>query len=163
MGSAMRAMGAETYLPTTDEQGEIINLVEALESRGRTVASQPALVTGSGERLGLTPHLSELMVFMLRALADGHAVTVVPRERLLTTQEAAELIGVSRPTLIKILERGELEFELVGRHRRIQLPHLLNYQARVAARRREALDSMVRDAEAGGLYDLLDGPPPRTR
>jgi excisionase family DNA binding protein len=153
----------ETYVPAAGEQGQLLDLVTALAGRGTHVEPQPVLVTADNTRHELTPGLADLLAQIAEALAQGHGVTVIPRQRLLTTQEAADLLNVSRPTLIKRLEAGELPYEMRGRHRRIRLDDLLTYQDRLRVQRAEALDAMQQHAEEDGLYDLLDGLPPATR
>lgn len=80
----------------------------------------------------------------------------------LTTQETAELLGVSRPTVVKLLESGEIAFEQPGRHRRVRLADVLVYQKRVSRDRRDALDRMVEIAQDSGMYEL-NAIPTRTR
>jgi excisionase family DNA binding protein len=83
----------------------------------------------------------------------GRAITVAPLAQRLTTQEAADLLGVSRPTLIKLLEDGKIPFEQPGRHRRIRLDDLLAYRDRRRKERSEILDELVVQTQALGLYD----------
>lgn len=150
----------ETYVPDSDEEGQILDLVAAFEARGEQVGGQPAVVTADGRRYELTPGLADLLVHIVQTLGEGQGVTVVPRHRLLTTQQAADLINVSRPTLIRRLEAGDLRYEMRGRHRRIRLDDLLGYQEQLRAQRSDALATMQRQAQDDGLYDLLDGVPP---
>lgn len=72
-------------------------------------------------------------------LQRGRGVTVVSTNRMLTTQEAADVLGVSRPTLVKVLERGDVRFTKVGRHRRVALGDLLEYREE---QRRERLATL---------------------
>lgn len=76
-------------------------------------------------------------------------VTVAPMNAMLTTQEAADYLGVARPTLVRILERGDIPMEKPGRHRYVRLRDLVDYQERLREERRAALEEMVAD----GLYD----------
>lgn len=82
----------------------------------------------------------------LVALARDQAVTILPTATLLTTQQAADVLGVSRPTIIKILDAGEIPYLTPGRHRRIQLTDVLAYQQRSAAKTSRALDDLMRDS-----------------
>ena len=84
--------------------------------------------------------------------AANQAVTIAPVSKLMTTQEAADFLGMSRPSLVKIVDAGQIEHSMVGRHRRIKLADLIAYQARMAQQRSEALDEMVRIAKDDDLY-----------
>jgi excisionase family DNA binding protein len=83
-------------------------------------------------------------------MARGHAVTIAPIHQRLTTQEAAELLGVSRP---KLLEAREIPFEQPGGHRRVHLADVLAYRHRVSAERWAALERMVEIADAADLCE----------
>jgi excisionase family DNA binding protein len=100
---------------------------------------------------------------MATAMAHGQGVTVIPQNALLTTQEATELLGISRPTLVRLLEDGAMAYEQRGSHRRIMLSDLLAYQASMRRERREALDRMAQEGQTAGLYAATAGPPARTR
>ncbi|MGH9113903.1 MAG: helix-turn-helix domain-containing protein [Acidimicrobiales bacterium] len=93
------------------------------------------------------------LIEMLEAVAAGETATVIRTPREVTTQQAAEVLNVSRPTVVRLIDQGELAARKVGSHRRIPLPELLAFRDRMVAQRRQALDDMVRDAEALGLYD----------
>lgn len=99
---------------------------------------------------------------IVEALAQGQAVTIAPVHQRLTTQEAADLLGVSRPTVVKLLESGEIPFEQPGRHRRVRLADILAYRDRSVAERRAALDRMVEIADEADLYEHT-ATPKRTR
>ncbi len=77
-------------------------------------------------------------------------MSVVPANQELTTQHAADLLNVSRPFLIKLLERGEIPFRLSGTHRRIELQEVLKYKSERSAKRRVALSELAKDAESLG-------------
>jgi len=72
--------------------------------------------------------LDEIVERMRAALTDGHAVTVSFHHATLSTQEAADVLGISRPTLVRLLERGEIPYEQPGRHRRLCLEDVLEFQ-----------------------------------
>jgi excisionase family DNA binding protein len=97
----------------------------------------------------LTPALSNLMMELLRHIGRGDAVTLVPVSQMLTTQQAADILNVSRPYLISLLEKGEIEHSLVGRHRRIKADDLFAYKRGRDEKRRAALTALAEtDAEA---------------
>lgn len=93
------------------------------------------------------------LIDMLEAVAEGDAATVVRTPREVSTQQAATVLDVSRPTVVKLIDDGILPSRKVGSHRRITLADLLAYRDNMIARRRAVLDQMSRDAEALGLYD----------
>lgn len=97
------------------------------------------------------------------ALSNGQGVTVAPLNAMLTTQEAADFLGVARPTLVRMLDRADIPMQRPGRHRFVRLQDLLDYQAREQRDRRDALAEMVNQAEELGLYESTDGPAPVTR
>jgi excisionase family DNA binding protein len=83
----------------------------------------------------------------------GRAVVLVPENQELTTQRAADLLGVSRPHLIKLLETGKLPHHKTGSHRRIYLKDLIVYKKRRDSDRKAALDRIAKEAFDSGLYD----------
>ncbi|MFZ6003044.1 MAG: excisionase family DNA-binding protein [Actinomycetota bacterium] len=93
------------------------------------------------------------LIEMLDAVAHGEDATVVRTPREVTTQQAATLLNVSRPTVVKLIDEGTLPARMVGSHRRILLTDLLTYRDQIVAERRAILDQMTRDAEDLGLYD----------
>ena len=90
-------------------------------------------------------------------MREGKVVTLVPRTQRLTTQEAADFLGVSRPTMVKLLEDGKIPYEQPGRHRRIMFTDLLAYTERQHADRRAALDRMTEDASEAAIYGDTPG------
>jgi excisionase family DNA binding protein len=113
----------------------------------------PTLVGAKGEHADLPAPLYALFRDIVRNLENGRSMVLMPEERQLTTQRAAELLGMSRPYLIRLLDAGEMAYHLVGKHRRIALRDVLAYAKRRSEGRRAALDTMARDAFEAGLYD----------
>lgn len=115
------------------------------------------LVDESGHTFPLTAELQTVLAQALAALSAGQAVTLEPLRTLLSTQEAANLLGISRPTLVKLLESGEIPFTKPGRHRRVQLQHLLDYQRQLREHRREELSTMIAEAADDDAYRSING------
>ncbi len=164
MSRTSASMNIQTYAPDSEQDALILDFIKALEAAGGTAPEQrAALVAANGERIELPEALHRVLIDVADALASGMGVAVAPMNAMLTTQEAADFLGIARPTLVRILDRGEIPMERPGRHRFVRLQDLVDYQERDRARRRTALEEMVRDAEADRLYEVTDGPPPATR
>jgi excisionase family DNA binding protein len=93
-------------------------------------------------------------------MAKGLAITVIPQRTMLTTQEAADLLGISRPTLVKLLKDREIPFEQRGRHRRLLLADVLAYQDRARRNREAELGALAEEAGRLGLYAATATPQP---
>ena len=78
----------------------------------------------------MPPEVFEILREVVEALAQGLAITIAPHQMILSTGEAADILGVSRPTLVRLLEAGEIPFEQPGRHRRVRLADVLAYRER---------------------------------
>ncbi|WP_406398425.1 helix-turn-helix domain-containing protein [Streptomyces uncialis] len=106
---------------------------------------------GDPEPLTLPREAVELLATLLAHLGAGRSVSVVPQNAELTTQQAADLLNVSRPFLIGLLQAGEIEYRTVGTHRRILAASLLDYKRADDTSRRAAADELTRLDEETGL------------
>lgn len=123
-----------------------------------TQHEQPAALVGpDGQTVPLPLEAYRVLVDVATAMRAGKAITVAPVDQLLTTQEAADFLGISRPTLVKLLESGRIPFEkpAAGRHRRVRLHDVIEYQDSQRATRRATLDDMTHEAAGAGLYDAV--------
>jgi excisionase family DNA binding protein len=90
---------------------------------------------------------------VLSQMAEGNPVTLVSLQAELSTQQAADLLGVSRPYVVKLLEKGTIPFRKVGEQRRVRYRDLLRYMEEYQAQARAALDEMTAEAQRLGLYE----------
>ena len=113
----------------------------------------PALVGPSGERLPVPPTVYALLRKVVEFMAEGKSVTLTPDNQVVTTQRAADLLGMSRPFFIKLLETGAMAHHRVGNQRRVYLHDVLEYSRKRDEEREAALDRLSRQAFEAGLYD----------
>lgn len=141
-------MSQETYLPDSgDSIGRVYDFLAAHEQAGRGNPEPRYFLTGAevGEQVELPQEAYRVLRQVIEAMRHNLAVTVVPQSLTLTTQQAADLLGVSRPTVIKLLNEGKIPFERTGTHRRILLHDLLAYRARRRQDQYAMLEAMAAD------------------
>lgn len=88
-----------------------------------------------------------LLVYILNNMAEGKSVALVPSDTQISTQQAADVLNVSRPHLVKLLESGIIPFKKVGSHRRINLKDLLDYEKKQQQQRKQHLEFLVQQAQ----------------
>lgn len=141
-----------TVLPPVDETSTMRGIVAAFDRNEQVV-----LVGPDGSQIVLPPEVYEALRDVVKAMANGQAITIAPHDTILTTQGAADLLGISRPTLVRLLEKDEIPFTRPGRHRRVALADLIAYQDRLRSSRREVLDAMTNEAAEDDSYDRVNG------
>jgi excisionase family DNA binding protein len=138
-------------LPSSDQQQ-----VQRVERLLR--AESPALITSTGERVELPGTVVEVLRTTVGFLSRGQSVTLVPDNQAITTQHAANLLGMSRPFFIKLLDTGVMAHHRVGNQRRVYLRDVLAYEKKRDTERQAALDRLSRDAFEAGLYERNRAP-----
>ena len=135
-------------VPQTEGQ-QIAELRRAVE-KGTVKVVGP-----DSHQIELPGTVQELLLKILKNLQAGKAVSIVAEHQELTTQRAANILGVSRPFLVRLLEDGHIQFHMVGSHRRIYLRDLLAYKQRRDTARHQALDRMAKTELEAGTYDKV--------
>lgn len=113
------------------------------------------LVGADGRQIALPQTVRDVLLTILTHLQAGKTISIVPEHRQLTTQSAADILGVSRPFLVGLVENGAIPFHMAGSHRRIYLSDLLDYKRRRDAARHEAIDNMASAEMEAGTYDKV--------
>ena len=151
---------SRTYLPTSESREEFTDLAKFFEEIDGFLGSRtrPSLKGPDGSERELPDELFQVLEQVATALANGNGVTVAPYGMQLTTQEAADFLGVSRPTLVKLLDSGEIPHEMRGRHRRVTLKDLVDYQERFRIDRRAALRDFTRETQQSGMARAVPRP-----
>ncbi|GAA1171704.1 helix-turn-helix domain-containing protein [Nesterenkonia xinjiangensis] len=147
------ALERATVAPNPAVEDDIQKLAQFVKRAPSTAGQQaPCLVSPTGERQEIPAEVYDMLTLIVDALSAGRGVSIVPTDAQLTTQQAADHLGISRPTLVKLLEHGDIPFTKVGRHRRVKLEDLIDYENRARQERRQALDALTAEAAADGTY-----------
>ena len=142
-----------SFIPQAQHEEEIAQLAQFLRTERKTSLTESSyLVTPSGQRQEIPAEIFDLLTFVVETLSEGKGLTVMPTYAQLTTQQAADHLGISCPTLVKLLEQGEISFIKVGRHRRVTLEDVVAYEQSSRQSRREALRELTEQASADGTY-----------
>jgi excisionase family DNA binding protein len=147
-------------LPTTQgmkQAQQAASLLRKLRGESLTTVlrvhdeSRPGTAGHAEQDVAIPSEAVDHLLAVLNHIANGEQITVLPIHKELTTQEAAGLLGVSRPYLIGLLETGLIPFHKVGSHRRVRAADLLEYRAADREARRKIADKLTSEAEALGL------------
>lgn len=139
---------APAELPRVEELSEFLD-----RAAHEKMAGTCALIGPAGERIDLPPTVFQVLEQVAELMARGDSVMVVPYGRELTTQQAANLLNMSRQFLVNLVDRGDIPATRTGRHRRLKIVDVLAYRARRAKARRKSLDRLASLGEEVGGYD----------
>lgn len=114
---------------------------------------QAKLVGANGEQIIIPDSIYQVLLQVVQAMASGKAISIIPQEQELTTQQAAEFLNVSRPYLIKLLEQGEIPHIKVGSHRRVRFDDLMKYKQQRDTERSKFLDQLIAESQEMGFYE----------
>lgn len=135
----------ETFLaPEAPRTGKIYDFIEAHTERTGAAPQPQFFLSGptAGDQVEIPSEIYEVLVKAVEAMRKGLAVTLTPSSMTLTTQQAADLLGVTRPTLVKLLDSGKIPFEKPGTHRRVKLEDVLTFKEKRKAEQYAALSSL---------------------
>jgi excisionase family DNA binding protein len=141
------------------EEGKAAEAAEAAATLQEYLQNHPEaparLRLGDGDERQVLIPAAACAVFaaMLKELSEGGSVTVASVAAELTTQQAADLLNVSRPYLIGLLDRGEIPYRKVGNRRKIRMVDVMSYRRRDQVHRQAILDQLTEEAQELGLYD----------
>lgn len=154
---AAEVLEQHTVLPPAQSGVDSAALVDLLGVLRPTDPANRARLTGpDGSVVALPDEIYDILREVVDALARGQAISVAPVDAVLTTQQAADMLNISRPTLVKLLENGDIPFEKPGRHRRVRLADLLAYKQRAREQRRRLLSEMTAAASEQAEDDSQD-------
>ena len=137
--------------PDKRETASVQRLRSFMEAQHISTTKRASLVSPDGETLEIPTSIYKVLVQAVAAMSQGNAVSIIPVHHELTTQQAADLLNVSRPHLVKLLAAGEIPFHKTGAHRRIYFEDLIRYRDVRDAGRREALRDLTKKSAEYGL------------
>lgn len=134
-----------TLLPPKQE----VSQLALVPTKRRT----PTLIDADGKKTELPDEMLDLLSFVMKAWKHGQGITVTVQSQLVTTQEAADLIGCSRQHVVSLMNSGALPGRKIGTHRRIKLEDVLRFIHDEDKRRDQAMDELVALTEEMGGYE----------
>jgi excisionase family DNA binding protein len=137
------------FAPAAPQTGELYDFIEAHSEKNGARPLPQFFLSGAeaGDQVEIPHEIYEVLVKAVEAMQRGLAVTITPSSLTLTTQQAAEILGITRPTLVKILDAGKIPFEKPGSHRRVRLQDVLAYKEVRKVEQYEALASIAASEE----------------
>jgi excisionase family DNA binding protein len=149
----------QTYLPEESEDlGRVRDFLAAHEERRGTRPVPRYVLSGREphDQVEVPAQVHRALLQVVAALQAGRAVTVAPQSLSLTTQQAADLLNVSRPTVVKLIDAGQLPGERTGHRRRVLLRDVLDYRERRRAAQYDALAATAVDVDEDDMQQVLD-------
>lgn len=148
-------MSAETvnhHNPIYVPDGREVTIESVNERREPPAGREATLIAPDGAVSAIPAAEYAVVRRVLEELARGHAVQLIAYPKELTTQQAADILNISRTYLIRLLHQGQMPFVRVGTHRRIKLEDVLAYRAQRSEQRRESLAAMAQTSQDLGVY-----------
>jgi excisionase family DNA binding protein len=144
-----RALPSDDDIVLARESGRVLSTV--LQTRAETLQVDLHDDNGTVRTVRIPTTALRLLLDVLTEIGQGNAVSIIPIHAELTSQEAADVLNVSRPFLVQLLERGDIPFHKTGTHRRVHYQDVVAYKERIDAQRSVALDELAAQAQDLGL------------
>lgn len=146
----------EIKKPSKEEQKAAMESYDALAATLEQLRTDnPEIeIEETAEKIRIPLSALKLLAKILKEISNGNPVSIVPIATEMTTQAAAELLGCSRPHLVKLLEEGKIEFTKVGKHRRIKYEDVARYRRETKARQKRTIQELMQLDEASDMYDI---------
>ena len=141
--------------PSKEEQRTALESYDALTASLVQLRSEnPEIeIEETDEKIRIPINALKLLAKILKEISQGNPISIVPIATEMTTQSAAELLGCSRPHVVKLLEDGKIPFTKVGRHRRIKYEDVAIYKKDMKSKQRNKIQELMKLDEESGLYD----------
>ena len=145
----------KVFTPEEALKSEYPKLSAALDAllpqidRGQTAA----IITPNGEKIHIPEDFVEILLNAVQAMQLGQSISIVPRAALMTTQQAADFLNISRPTFIKNAPDHKINFQMVGNHRRVSIEDVLRMKVELKDARSKALEELTKFQSDLGLYE----------
>lgn len=141
--------------PSKEEQKAALESYDALAAVLEQISSDyPEIeIEETNERIKIPLRALQLLAKILKETSQGKPIAIVPIATEITTQAAAELLGCSRPYLVKLLEDSKISYTKIGKHRRIKYQDIIDYKRKMKAGQRKLLIEIMKADEETGLYD----------
>ena len=141
--------------PTKEEQRAARESYEALVSSIEQLRTEmPEIeIEETEDKIRIPINALRFLASILKEISRGNPVSIVPIATEITTQTAAELLGCSRPHIVKLLEEGKIPYTTVGKHRRIKYEDLVTFKKEMKSRQRSKIQELMQLDEESGLYD----------
>jgi excisionase family DNA binding protein len=144
-----QSLPSEEDVALAREAGRVLSTV--LQTRADTQQIDFHDEKGAERTVRMPTSVLRLLLEVLTEIGRGNAVQIFPIHAELTTQEAADVLNVSRPFLVQLLERGDMPFHKIGTHRRVKYLDVVAYKSRVDGERRKALEELAAQAQELGM------------
>lgn len=143
----MNNFAMEIKTPSTQDRGIARKSFQQIKGMNR-ISKKNAILNLDGLQVELPPSAVKLVFAILSEMSEGNSLTLIPSHAHLTTQEAADMLNVSRPYFVKLLEEGKIPFEKVGTRRRVLASDVMAFMDKSSKERQKALQELVDQAQA---------------